>query len=43
MNNIQVEKAPHQKHLGIILDNKLDFKEHGDTAVSKVNKGISMI
>ena len=26
INNIQVETVPYQKHLGIILDNKLDFK-----------------
>ena len=43
MNNIQVKKVPYQKHLGILLDSKLDFKEHVDTAISKVNKGISMI
>ena len=41
MNNIQVETVPYQKHLGIILDNKLDFKQHIDNTISKVNKGIS--
>ena len=43
MNNIQVKKVPYQKHLGILLDSKLDFKEHVDTVISKVNKEISMI
>ena len=43
MNNIQVEKVPYKKHLAIILDNKLDFKQHIDNTISKVNKGISMI
>ena len=26
-NNIQVEKVPYQKHLGILLDEKLNFKQ----------------
>ena len=42
MNNI-VERVLHQKQLGIILDNKLDFKQLIDNTISKVNKGISMI
>ena len=25
LNNVQVEKAPHHKHLGILLDEKLNF------------------
>ena len=33
----------YQKHLGILLDEKLNFKHHIDSAVSKVNKGISVI
>ena len=28
LNNIQVEIAFYQKHLGIILDEKLNFKQH---------------
>ena len=28
LNNIQVEMAFYQKHLGIILDEKLNFKQH---------------
>ena len=33
----------YQKHLGILLDEKLNFKQHIDSAISKVNKGISVI
>ena len=43
LNNIQVERAPYQKHLGLILDEKLNFKQHIDSAIFKVNKGISTI
>ena len=39
LNNFQVERASYQKHLGIILDEKLNFKQHVDNAVSKINKG----
>ena len=43
LNDIQVERAPYQKHLGIILDEKLNFKQHIDNVISKVNKGIAVI
>ena len=43
MNNSQVERVPYQKHLSIIIDNKLDFKQHIDNTISKVNKSISII
>ena len=43
LNNIQVERSSHQKHLGLILDEKLNFKEHVNSAISKVNKGISVL
>ena len=43
LNNIQVEKVPYQKHLGLILDQKLNFKQHIDCAISKINKGIAVI
>ena len=43
LNNIQVERAPYQKHLGFILDEKLNFTLHIVNAISKVNKGISII
>ena len=39
----QVERAPYQKHLGLILDEKLNFTQHIVNAISKVNKGISII
>ena len=42
MNNIQVERVPYQKHFGIILDNKLGFKQQIDNTISKVNKGTSL-
>ena len=32
----------YQKHLGILLDEKLNFRQHIDSAISKVSKGISV-
>ena len=43
LNNIQVERVPHQKHLGILLDEKLNFKQHVDNAILKMNNGIFVI
>ena len=43
LNNFQVERVSYQKHLGIIFDEKLNFKQHVDNAISKINKGISVI
>ena len=43
LNNIHVERASYQKHLGIILDEKLNFKQHIDDAILKFNKGVSVI
>ena len=43
LNNIQFEKASHQKHWGILLDEKLNFKKHIHSAILKTNKGISVI
>ena len=43
LNNVQVERTTYQKHLGVILDEKLNFKEHADSTISKVNNGISLI
>ena len=43
LNNIQAERSTYHKHLGVILDEKLNFKEHINSAISKVNKGISVI
>ena len=43
LNNIEVERTPYQKHLGLLLDEKLNFKQHVDNAILKINKGISII
>ena len=40
--NIQVERASYLKHLGILLDEKLNFK-HIDSVILKINKGISVL
>ena len=42
-NKIQVEKLSHHKQLGIVLDVNLNFKQYIDTAIWKINKGISVI
>ena len=43
LNDVQVERVPYQKHLGILLDEKLNFKQNIDSAISNVNKGMSVI
>ena len=43
LNNIQVERASYQKHLGLILDEKRNFKQHIDSTISKINKSITVI
>ena len=43
LNNIQVERTSYQKHLGILFDEKLNFKQHIDSVIPKINKGISVI
>ena len=43
LNNILVQRSSYQKHLGLILDEKLNFKQHIDSAISKINKGIPVI
>ena len=43
LNNIQVERTSYHKHLGLILDEKLNFKQHVDSALLKTNKGILVI
>ena len=40
LNKFQVS---YQKHLRIILDDKLNFKQHTDSAMSKSDKGIYII
>ena len=43
LNNIHVERASYQKHLGIKLDEKLNFKQHIDNAILKFDKGTPVI
>ena len=43
LDNIQVERASYVKYLGKLLDEKLNFKQHIDSAILKINKGISVI
>ena len=42
-NNVQVQRASQQRHLGIILDEKLNFKSHTDKVLTKGSKGIAVI
>ena len=42
-NNIQVERASCVKHLGMLLDEKLNFKQHIDSVILKINKGMSAL
>ena len=37
-NNNKIQSAPAQKHLGLILDSKLDFNQHMDDKINKCNK-----
>ena len=43
LNNIRVERASSQKHLGLILDEKLHFKQHIESAIVKINKRVAVI
>ena len=43
LNNIQVEKASDQRHLGLFLDEKLTFKHYIDNTLCRGNKGIAVI
>ena len=42
-NNVQVQRAHQQKHSGIILEEKLNFKCHIDKFLTKANRGIAFI
>ena len=42
-DNIPVTKTTHHKHLGLILDEKLNFKEHLKENISKAYKGIAVL
>ena len=37
-NNNKIQSAPAQKHLGLILDSKLDFNQHIDDKINICNK-----
>ena len=41
-NNNDINKYPHHKHLGIVLDSKLDFQFHVDQKIKKCNKLIGL-
>ena len=43
INNIPVKRVPFRKHLGLILDLKLDFNEHIYIVLSKVNEMIALL
>ena len=42
-NGTKVKLANSQKHLGLILDSKLDFNEHIDNKINKCNKVIGIM
>ena len=42
-NNKSVKQVPSQKHLGLILDNKLNFQEHLHNILNEVNKTIGLL
>ena len=42
-NNKSVKQAPSQKHLGMILDTKLNFQEHPKNIFNKVNETIGLL
>ena len=43
VNNNDISKCPHQKHLGIVLDSKLNFNAHVDQKIKKCNRIIGLI
>ena len=42
-NNKSVKQVPSQKHLGLILGNKLNFQEHLKNILNQVNKTIGLL
>ena len=42
-NNFAISSKPCTKHLGIVLDSKLNFHAHLDEKITKANKGIGML
>ena len=43
LNNNSIPKCPSQKHLGIVLDSKLNFSSHVDDKIKKCDKLIGLI
>ena len=43
LNNIPVNQTSYQKHLGMFLDNKLNFGERLKYITNKVNKSIGLL
>ena len=43
INNVPVKRVPFHKHLGLMIDSKLDFNEHINTVLSKVNEMIALL
>ena len=43
VNNKSVTQVPSQKHLGLILDKKLNFQEHLKNILNKINKTIGLL
>ena len=43
LNGNQVQQCSSTKHLGLFLDNKLDFNKHLDEKINKCNKIIGMM
>ena len=42
-NKIYISECTHQKHLGIVLDSKLNFNAHVDQKIKKCNRIIGLI
>ena len=40
LNNFQVERVSDQKHYVVLRDDKHNFKQHIDSVILKINKGI---
>ena len=43
LNNIPVNQTSYQRHLGMFLDNKLNFREHLKYITNKVNKSTGLL
>ena len=42
-NNIQIARASYYKYLYILFHEKLNFSQHVDTTIMKINKDISVL